>query len=80
MRKRGKSAWRYRERCYVRMVINKCKKCKFYSLDTLADGAKEHYRSPPIYIPYFSIPCKNRKSGACRKLRKMIKKYNNIAG
>ena len=80
MRERGKNVLRYQERCCVWMIINKCKKCKFYSLDTLDDGTKEHYCSPPIYIPYFFIPCKNRKSGECRELRKMIKKYNNITG
>lgn len=60
------------------MMINKCEKCNIHSLDTLTDGTKEHYCSPPIYIPYYSIPCKNREHKDCIKLRKMVKKMKHI--
>lgn len=57
------------------MDIEKCKKCKFYRLDTLADGTKEHYCCPifNLNIIALSIPCTNRNKEDCKKILKAIK-------
>ena len=56
------------------MDIEKCKKCKFYRLDTLSDGTKEHYCCPifSLNLIAFSIPCKNRDEKTCKRILKNI--------
>ena len=51
------------------MNIKTCKKCEYYSLDTLTDGTKEHYCHSPF--PYLTVPCKRRKKSQCKEILKM---------
>lgn len=50
------------------MNIETCKNCEYYSLDTLTDGAKEHYCHSPF--PYWIVPCKKRKKRQCKEIRR----------
>lgn len=58
------------------MDIKKCKECPCCSIDTLADGTKEHYCYPPNFGVYmmFAIPCKNRSKSLCKKIKKIADK------
>lgn len=58
------------------MDIKTCKKCQFYSLDTLTDGTKENYCYP--LFPYLTAPCKNRKKSQCNEIKRFRKSWKPI--
>lgn len=55
-------------------LVENCKKCKCYCLDTLVDGTKEDYCYPPETAMCFTIPCKDRGAKMCEAIRKLVKK------